>query len=64
MWGVALSLLLVKVRASIRTINPKQLQYEDKSDIKFKHSVLMRNVSRVKAATAHIDPALIGREIK
>ncbi len=53
-----------KVRASIRTVNPKQIQYEDKSDIKFKHAVFMRNMNRVKAATKHFDPALIGREIK
>ena len=33
-------------RASVRTFNPKQLKYEDKSDIKFKHSVFMRNVNR------------------
>ena len=41
------------MRAGIRTINPQQLKYEDKSDIKFKHSVFMRNVNRVKAATAY-----------
>lgn len=52
-----------KVRASIRTFNPKQLKYEDKSDIKFKHSVFMRNVNRVKAATADFDPEVAIREI-
>ena len=41
-----------KVRAGIRTFNPKQLKYEDRSDIKFKQSVLMQNVNRVKAANA------------
>ncbi len=53
-----------QVRASIRTVNPKQLQYEDWSDTKFKHSVFMRNMNRVKAATANINPAVIGAEIK
>jgi hypothetical protein len=52
----------LKFRAGIRTINPKQLKYEDKSDIKFKHSVLMRNVNRIKAATADFDPELAIRE--
>ena len=45
-------------------MNPKQLQYEDWSDTKFKHSVFMRNMNRVKAATANINPAVIGAEIK
>lgn len=53
-----------KVRASIRTFNPKQLKYEDRSDIKFKHSVFMRNVNRVKAATADFDPEVAIREIQ
>ena len=52
-----------KVRAGIRTINPQQLKYEDKSDIKFKHSVFMRNVNRVKAATANFDPDLVVKEL-
>ena len=52
------------VRASVRTFNPKQLKYEDRSDIKFKQSVFMRNVNRVKAATADIDPELIIKEIQ
>ena len=53
-----------KVRASIRTFNPKQLKYEDKSDIKFKHSVFMRNVNRVKAATADFNPEVAIKEIQ
>jgi len=56
------TLKCIKVRAGIRTINPKQLKYEDKSDIKFKHSVFMRNVNRIKAATADFDPELLIRE--
>ena len=54
---------IFQFRASIRTFNPQQLKYEDKSDIKFKHSVFMRNMNRVKAATAHIDLDAIGKEI-
>ena len=53
-----------KVRASIRTFNPKQLKYEDRSDIKFKQSIFMRNVNRVKAATADFDPAIAIKEIQ
>ena len=53
-----------KIRASIRTFNPKQLKYEDRSDIKFKHSVFMKNVNRVKAATADFDPEVVLREIQ
>ena len=53
---------VLQFRAGIRTINPKQLKYEDKSDIKFKHSVFMRNVNRIKAATADFDPELAIRE--
>ena len=53
-----------KGRAAIRTFNPKQLKYEDKSDIKFKHSVFMRNVNRVKAATADFDPDEVIKEIQ
>ena len=53
-----------KGRAAIRTFNPKQLKYEDKSDIKFKHSVFMRNVNRVKAATADFDPEVVIKEIQ
>ena len=53
-----------KIRASIRTFNPKQLKYEDRSDIKFKNSVFMRNVNRVKAATADMDPEVIIRELQ
>lgn len=53
-----------KGRAAIRTFNPKQLKYEDKSDIKFKHSVFMRNVNRVKAATADFDPDVVIKEIQ
>ena len=57
-------LFLLQVRASIRTFNPKQLKYEDKSDIKFKHAVFMRNVNRIKAATADFDPEVVIRELK
>ena len=53
-----------KIRAGIRTLNPKQLKYEDKSDIRFKNSIFMRNVNRVKAATADIDPTVIIKEIQ
>ena len=52
-----------QIRASVRTFNPKQLKYEDKSDTKFKHAVFVRNMNRVKAATAHIDLDAIGKEI-
>ena len=54
----------LQFRASVRTFNPKQLKYEDKSDIKFKHSVFMRNVNRVKAATADFDPEVAIRELQ
>jgi len=53
-----------KVRAGIRTFNPKQLKYEDRSDIKFKQSVFMQNVNRVKAATAGFDPEIAIKEIQ
>ena len=53
-----------KIRASLRTLNPKQLKYEDRSDVKFKHSVFMRNVNRVKAATAQFDVEVAVKEIK
>ena len=57
--------LKLQFRASVRTFNPKQLKYEDKSDIKFKHSVFMRNVNRVKAATADMaEPEVIIRELQ
>ena len=56
--------LKLQFRASVRTFNPKQLKYEDKSDIKFKHSVFMRNVNRVKAATADFDPEVAIRELQ
>jgi len=53
-----------KVRASIRTFNPKQIKYEDKSDIKFKHAIFMRNLNRIKAATAGFDPDVAIAELK
>ena len=49
----------------MRTFNPKQLKYEDKSDIKFKHSVFMRNVNRKrlndvrKSCNPHLLPFLL-----
>ena len=52
------------LRASLRTFNPKQLKYEDKSDTKFKFSTFNKNVNRVKAATAGFDPELAIRELK
>jgi len=52
------------IRASLRTFNPKQLKYEDKSDTKFKFSTFNKNVNRVKAATAHMDPEVAVRELK
>lgn len=52
------------IRASIRTFNPKQLKYEDKSDTKFKFATFNKNVNRVKAATAHMDPEVAIRELK
>ena len=52
------------MRASIRTFNPRQIKYEDKSDIKFKHAVFMRNLNRIKAATAGFDPDVAIAELK
>lgn len=52
------------MRASVRTFNPKQLKYEDKSDTKFKFATFNKNVNRVKAATAGFDPDLAIRELK
>ena len=52
------------MRASLRTFNPKQLKYEDKSDTKFKFATFNKNVNRVKAATAGFDPELAIRELK
>ncbi|XP_023320595.1 multiple C2 and transmembrane domain-containing protein isoform X2 [Eurytemora carolleeae] len=51
------------IRASIRTLNPKQLKYEDRSDIKFKFSTFNKNVNRVKTATAGFDPEILAREL-
>jgi hypothetical protein len=55
------------IRAAVRTFNPKQLKYEDRSDTKFKSSAFMRNVNRIKAAligcpsvTARLKWLLIG----
>ena len=48
----------------MRTFNPKQLKYEDKSDTKFKFATFNKNVNRVKAATAGFDPDLAIRELK
>ena len=55
---------LKRLRASVRTFNPKQLKYEDKSDTKFKFATFNKNVNRVKAATAGFDPELAVRELK
>ena len=53
-----------RLRASIRTFNPRQLKYEDKSDTKFKFSTFNKNVNRVKAVAASLgDPEVILREI-
>ena len=52
------------MRASLRTFNPKQLKYEDKSDTKFKFGTFNKNVNRVKAATAGFDPDMAIRELK
>ena len=35
-----------RIRASIRTFNPRQLKYEDKSDTKFKFATFNKNVAR------------------
>ena len=52
-----------EIRAGIRTFKPQQRKYKDRSDIKFKHSVLIRNINRVKAAiTLDIDPMIILHE--
>ena len=56
--------LLFRIRASLRTFNPKQLKYEDVSDTKFKFATFNKNVNRVKAATAHMDPEVAIRELK
>ena len=56
--------LFFRLRASVRTFNPKQLKYEDKSDTKFKFATFNKNVNRVKAATAGFDPDLAVRELK
>ena len=53
-----------RIRASLRTFNPKQLKYEDKSDTKFKFATFNKNVNRVKAATAGLDPEVTIRELK
>ena len=54
-----------RIRASLRTFNPKQLKYEDKSDTKFKFATFNKNVNRVKAATADmVDPEVAIRELK
>ncbi|XP_040567198.1 multiple C2 and transmembrane domain-containing protein isoform X4 [Lepeophtheirus salmonis] len=53
-----------KFRASIRTFNPKQLKYIDKSDIKLKHSTFMRNVTRIKLVLANMKPELFISELK
>ena len=55
---------VTRIRASIRTINPKQIKYEDKSDTKFKFSTFNKNVNRIKAITAGMDPELAIRELK
>jgi len=53
------------IRASIRTFNPRQLKYEDKSDTKFKFATFNKNVARVKAVAATLgDPEVILREIE
>ena len=57
-------IIMFSLRASLRTFNPKQLKYEDKSDTKFKFSTFNKNVNRVKAATAGFDPELAIRELK
>ena len=59
-----LHLFNFRIRASLRTFNPKQLKYEDKSDTKFKFATFNKNVNRVKAATADMDPEVAIRELK
>ena len=56
--------MYLQFRAAIRTINPKQIKYEDKSDMKFKQAIFMRNINRIKAATAGFDPEAAIRELK
>ena len=53
-----------RIHASLRTFNPKQLKYEDKSDTKFKFATFNKNVNRVKAASADMDPEVPIRELK
>ena len=54
-----------RIRASIRTFNPRQLKYEDKSDTKFKFSTFNKNVARVKAVAATLgDPEVVLRELQ
>lgn len=55
---------MIQVRASVRTFNPRQLKYEDKSDIKFKHAILSRNINRIKAATADMNPEVMIKEMQ
>lgn len=55
---------ILQVRASIRTINLRQIKYEDRSDIKFKHAIFMRNLNRIKAATKDFDPEVAIVELK
>ena len=55
---------MLQVRASIRTFNPRQIKYEDRSDIKFKHAIFMRNLNRIKAATKDFDPEVAIVELK
>ena len=64
MYSNKLFVLKSSLRASLRTFNPKQLKYEDKSDTKFKFATFNKNVNRVKAATAGFDPELAIRELK
>ena len=44
------------IRASLKTFQPKQMKYVDKSDITFKFGTFTKNVNRIKAAT---DPPVL-----
>ena len=45
-------------------IKIRQIKYEDKSDTKFNHATFMKNINRIKAATAGFDPDEAIRELK
>ena len=47
--------ILLRIRASMRTFNPKQDKYESKTEITFKFATFNKNLARVKAAVARLE---------